>query len=136
MVRAYLARDAAHARMLIMVLEQHGIRASIVGEALQSAIGGLPAFPSLAEIWVEEADLEAARRILVGTETTPSPTHCATCGYNLWGLPEPRCPECSEPFRRVEETPPPPSWQCPTCGETLEGHFTACWRCAGDEADL
>lgn len=23
---------------------------------------------------------------------------CATCGYNLWGLPSPRCPECGTPF--------------------------------------
>jgi hypothetical protein len=24
--------------------------------------------------------------------------HCATCGYDLRGLPEPRCPECGSPF--------------------------------------
>lgn len=27
---------------------------------------------------------------------------------------------------------PPPAgetWRCPTCGETIEGQFTACWRC-------
>ena len=23
------------------------------------------------------------------------------------------------------------SWQCPTCGETLEPQFDACWQCAG-----
>jgi hypothetical protein len=22
-------------------------------------------------------------------------------------------------------------WQCPDCGETIEGQFAACWRCAG-----
>ncbi|MGD2109393.1 MAG: hypothetical protein PVI86_08365 [Phycisphaerae bacterium] len=31
------------------------------------------------------------------------PGFCANCGYNLRGLPEPRCPECGEPFDRVNE---------------------------------
>lgn len=26
-----------------------------------------------------------------------------------------------DPFR--------PSWECPGCGEMLEGHFNACWSC-------
>jgi len=26
------------------------------------------------------------------------PGHCRKCGYNLFGLPEPRCPECGKPF--------------------------------------
>ena len=30
------------------------------------------------------------------------PGHCTTCGYNLRGLPEPRCPECGTPFDRTE----------------------------------
>jgi hypothetical protein len=31
------------------------------------------------------------------------PGHCAICGYNLWGLPSPRCPECGTPFEPDEE---------------------------------
>ncbi|WJW74989.1 DUF2007 domain-containing protein [Thiohalobacter sp. IOR34] len=25
--------------------------------------------------------------------------------------------------------PAPPAWQCPHCGETLEGQFDQCWNC-------
>ena len=28
----------------------------------------------------------------------PPPDRCYQCGYMLRGLPEPRCPECGEPF--------------------------------------
>lgn len=28
--------------------------------------------------------------------------HCRSCGYNLQGLVEPRCPECGEPFPKEE----------------------------------
>ena len=28
-----------------------------------------------------------------------------------------------------EPPAPRPSWDCPACGERIEGQFTACWRC-------
>lgn len=27
------------------------------------------------------------------------------------------------------DLPPAENWQCPRCGEALEGQFLACWRC-------
>jgi hypothetical protein len=33
------------------------------------------------------------------------PGHCGRCGYDLQGLPEPRCPECGKPFERQEAQP-------------------------------
>jgi hypothetical protein len=27
-----------------------------------------------------------------------------------------------------------PQWVCDRCGERIDGQFTACWRCAGDDA--
>ena len=32
------------------------------------------------------------------------PGHCR-CGYNLTGLPEPRCPECGQPFEPKGDAP-------------------------------
>jgi hypothetical protein len=36
----------------------------------------------------------------------PRPGHCRVCGYNLYGLPEPRCPECGTPFESVRRVHP------------------------------
>jgi hypothetical protein len=33
------------------------------------------------------------------------PGHCRKCGYDLQGVPEPRCPECGKPFELQEAKP-------------------------------
>ena len=33
-------------------------------------------------------------------------------------------------FLRPQLQPVKP-WRCPDCGETIEGQFTACWKCGG-----
>lgn len=40
---------------------------------------------------------------------TPAPPGiCVRCGYDLRGLPEPRCPECGTPFIQASVPPLPP----------------------------
>lgn len=59
---------------------------------------------------------------------------CLTCGYDLRGLPEKRCPECGRPFdamsRILDRAPPkPPSWYLRAglicAAMTLSGPFAA-----------
>lgn len=50
-----------------------------------------------AEIRIQAAIRAAARRA----------NRCASCGYLLHGLPEPRCPECGQPFERAQAAEPP-----------------------------
>ncbi len=52
------------------------------------------------------------------------------CAPELWLL----NPRDLEQARRIvsdfgRAAVPGPPWQCPGCGETLEGQFSACWHC-------
>ena len=128
MTKVFSARDPAEAHLVQSLLEEHGIRALVQGEALWGARGSLGlGFDSTPSVWVaEQADAERAAHVLATEYGPPNPTHCENCGYNLWGLPEPRCPECGQPFTRIAAGPP---WTCPKCGEQCEGQFAQCWKC-------
>ncbi|MEX0775172.1 MAG: hypothetical protein WD042_05600 [Phycisphaeraceae bacterium] len=49
--------------------------------------------------------------------------HCRTCGYALWNLSEPRCPECGTGFdlRTYRFTPGTVAFACPHCGHLHGG---------------
>ena len=52
------------------------------------------------------------------------------CAPQLWLLDErdlEQAVRIVRDFRRGVVAGPP--WQCPNCGETLEGQFSACWHC-------
>jgi hypothetical protein len=52
------------------------------------------------------------------------------CAPELWLLDErdlERARRVVADLGRVALTKPP--WQCPDCGEALEGQFSACWHC-------
>lgn len=67
MRQVYSPANSAEAHMLIHLLEQHGIRAHIQGEALSGDVGGLPAM-ALLQIQTADEDYEAARKILLDWE--------------------------------------------------------------------
>jgi hypothetical protein len=129
MPRVYHARDAADAHLAVAFLAAHGIAARVEGESLAMAVGSIPAGPASGPtVHVDEADAEPARALIQTRPAAGAPTHCPACGYDLTGLPLPRCPECGTPFERPAPNPAGP-WSCPGCGETLEGQFTECWNC-------
>lgn len=50
---------------------------------------------------------------------------------SLWVLDDARADEAERlvaSVMRSEAAEEP--WTCPTCGELIDGHFAACWRCA------
>jgi predicted amidophosphoribosyltransferase len=131
MPRIYIARDAADAHVVVAYLASHGIATRVEGESLAMAAGSVPVGPLTGPaVHVDDdAVVERALALLSARPTgEPEPTHCPACGYDLTGLPLPRCPECGTPFPRPVPSDAPP-WKCPTCGEEIEGQFTECWNC-------
>lgn len=131
MIRVAEPADPLEAQLLLGVLEEHGIRAVVQGEALWAARGELPFTPESApSIWVnDETDAERARQILEEHKTPANPLHCSQCGTDLRGVSEPRCPKCGHPFRVVH------TWTCPACKEVIGTQFTHCWSCGEEKPD-
>ena len=60
------------------------------------------------------------------------------CYPELWILNDQDYPRAKEvldswliPRNRVRD-----SWECPNCGETIEGQFTSCWKCGRGQKGL
>lgn len=62
--------------------------------------------------------------------------HCQTCGYALWNLTEPRCPECGTGFdlRVYRFKPGAVAFACPHCGALHEGAGEQYLPARSDEA--
>ena len=102
-VEVYASADGHEAHLLKNALEDAGIQARVVGDQLQSAGGELPLGWTIApRIWVAQADEERARQVIATWEDMRQ------SGYA----------EADSPV-----------WDCPHCGEEVEGNFDVCWHC-------
>lgn len=131
MIRIAQSANPLEARHIHGVLEEHGIRATIQGEALWGARGELPFTPDSApSVWVaNEADAARAKQILADHAAPANPRHCRSCGHDLHDITEPACPNCKTPFRKVG------TWTCPECHEHIGTQFTHCWSCNRERGD-
>jgi hypothetical protein len=100
----YSARDVMQAEFLVQVLASHEIEAQVVGAALSTLLGYLPA--SMVKVHVAEADADRARAVVDEFERS------GRGGARRGGT-------------EAEAS----SWICANCGETIEPQFTECWNC-------
>ena len=104
-VQLYGGRDAMEAHFVRHLLEDAKIHARVMGEELSIARGDLPLTPqTLPSVSVSAGDVDRASPIVIK--------------YLL------------KTYRNgVGELVNTETWQCPSCGETIEGQFGACWNC-------
>ncbi len=73
-VEAYRAAHSIQAHAIELALEESGIQVVIENEALQDAIGGIPAgWPSSPRLLVEESQVATARTIIRQTDPSEQP---------------------------------------------------------------
>ena len=106
MKQVYLAENPIEAHMVVDLLAEEGIAATVQGENIFAVRGALPiSYPT---VWVlDDDDYERARKLALEYDRE----------------------EYAAPGS--EDLPRKP-WTCPQCGERIEGHFDACWHCGTD----
>ncbi|RMH73720.1 MAG: DUF2007 domain-containing protein [Gemmatimonadetes bacterium] len=105
MKKVYSSPDSLMIGHLKNVLEANGIPAMLKNEHLPGLAGGVP----VNECWIE-----------------------------LWILSDIDLEQAEHIIQTALQhhtKDPLPEWQCPSCGETIEGQFARCWNC-GTENDL
>ena len=102
MKRVYTAHDPIEAHLVKGLLKADGIEAIVRGEHLFPLRGSLPVTSDTnPSVWVaNDMDFDKGRTIVQAYD------HGARADRER-----------------------APHWHCAWCGETLEGQFTACWKC-------
>ena len=84
-------------------------------EVALGLVGVMVLYHALGIVWLW-------RRGHLPGDAPPDVTKCRRCGYDLWNLSEPRCPECGALVSGDVDT-------CPECGESFEEEDFRCPEC-------
>lgn len=114
MIRVYSSPLVPQAHIVRGALEVEGVRAEVRGEARTPLAGALPLEATLAEVWVEEADLPVARTVI---------DRLLPRGRNDGWLS--LVPETGGDLGLT-------AWRCPRCSEENPAEFELCWSCETD----
>ena len=107
-VEVYSAANLPEAHQVKNLLQDEGIQARVVGEALQTGAGELPiGWTTAPRLWVAQADCERARQII---------------------------DEWEQERQAGKPIPSSPPWVCPHCDEEVPGEFDICWNCQSTKA--
>ena len=102
-VEVYAAANVSEAYLVRNLLEDHGVQAHVVADALCGAAGDLPLGMDICpRIWVTKADCKRAREII-----TQQKDDQRSCEAGDVALP----------------------WMCPKCGSEVPENFDTCWNC-------
>jgi hypothetical protein len=104
MKQVFNAEHPAEAHTVRTLLEEAGIPAEVSGESLFGLRGMVGMTEgTLPSVWIyEDGQKEAALAVVAAYQASRASAPAAEAGD---------------------------SWQCPKCGEMLEGQFGVCWQC-------
>jgi hypothetical protein len=109
MVEVYRAAHPAQAHLLRGLLESEGIAATVIGEYGFNVRGEAP------------VTVETLPRVCVTNDEDAVRARAIA--------------EAFDQGRRLEGDQPG-AWICPSCGESVEGQFAACWNCGTERPAL
>ncbi len=80
MILIHQAHNIQQANLILHHLEQHGLKAIILNQYTQGALGELPFTQSYPEIWVEEIIKDKAEQLIKAFEQLPINDNTVVCG--------------------------------------------------------
>jgi len=79
MIRIHFAQDIQQANLMLHFLEQHNVKAIILNQYTQGALGELPFTHAYPEIWVEELLKSKAKELISDFEKLPLNDETVVC---------------------------------------------------------
>jgi hypothetical protein len=104
---SHIASDSVLVHHLQGVLEQGGIKTTLLNEKMSILSGEVPFFSTFLELWVVHDENETRAFELINQSISQD----------------------GEPAKATSP------WECPTCHSLIEPQFTECWNCSGENPE-